>query len=107
LFAERSAGLFSLVPDRRGGLGVVRDDVTVKAGLNEAQRVQNPIGDRRKFGGGWAKSVFADEPLQMKEHPKIWFRILSDCDLDLPCGDAEGLRSYLHSFSDWGPSVRM
>src|SRR5258708_40060403 len=71
-------------PDRRGGLGVVRDDATVKAGLNEAQRVQNPIEDRRKFGGGWAKSVLADEPLQMKEHPKIWFRILSHFDLSLP-----------------------
>jgi hypothetical protein len=43
------------VPDRRVSLGALRDDVTVKAGSKEAQRVQNPIGI-----GGNLVAVFMD-----------------------------------------------
>src|SRR5258707_13376625 len=66
-------------PDRRGGLGVVRDDATVKAGLNEAQRVQNPIEDRREFSGGWGKSLPPNATIQMQVQPATLFRNYFDC----------------------------
>jgi hypothetical protein len=58
------------VPDRRVGLGALRDDVTVKAGSNKVQRVQNPIG----IGGNLA-AVFMDPGLVEKCWNRLGFRM--------------------------------